>query len=265
MFLHRSLAGRVVVVTGASSGLGRETAVQFAGRGCTLVLAARRGAELDETARLCWIAGGSALPVVTDVTDEKAVHELARAALRHAGRIDIWVNNAGVALTEPLESGPFEVHRRVIETNLYGAIYGARAVVPIFRNQGHGVLINVCSVAGKVGQPFVPAYVISKFALRGLTEALRSELARERRIHICSIFPYAIDTPHFDDVGESGAERRLRMLPRVQPKARVARAIVRMAERPHHERHVPRSATLGIGLHRLFPRTTERLLARARA
>ncbi len=141
-------------------------------------------------------------------------------------------------------------------------MFGARAVVPVFRRQHGGVLINVGSILSKIGQPFVPSYVISKFALRGLTEVLRVELAEEPNVHVCTVMPYAIDTPHF----ESGANEmglRPRGMPPIQSPEAVARAIVRIAERPHRERHVPRLAVLGLALHALMPATTELLLLRA--
>jgi NAD(P)-dependent dehydrogenase (short-subunit alcohol dehydrogenase family) len=256
------LRDKVVVVTGASAGLGRETAVQFAKQGCAVVLAARRNEELEETGRLCREAGGRALSVVTDITREEDVAALAQAAVLEWGRIDIWVNNAGVTLFARLTEAPFEEHRRVLETNLYGAMFAARAAVPVFRRQKHGVLINVGSILSKVGQAFVPSYVISKFALRGLTETLRVDLADEPDIHVCAIYPYAIDTQHF----ESGANEiglQARGMPPIQSPEKVARAIVRLARRPRRELHVPRVAVLGLALHALFPRTTERLLLHA--
>lgn len=255
----RTLQGSVVVVTGASSGLGREIAVQFALRRCAVVLAARRLDALEETAKLCRNAGGSALVVVTDVTQEEDVKMLADAAHRRWGHIDVWVNNAGVTLFAPLEAAPFDEHRRVIETNLFGPMYAARAVVPIFRRQRRGVLINVGSVLSKIGQSYSPSYVISKFALRGLSEALRAELAEEPDVHVCSIFPYAIDTQHFE-TGANRLGRQVHPMPPLQSPEKIARAIVDLAEHPRRELHVPRSATIGLALHRLLPRTTERLL-----
>ncbi|MEW6270939.1 MAG: SDR family NAD(P)-dependent oxidoreductase, partial [Thermodesulfobacteriota bacterium] len=137
------LRGKVVVVTGASSGLGRASAVEFASRGAHLVLAARRRDALEKTARMCRSAGGDAVCIPTDVTSEEQVRALADAAVAHHGRIDVWVNNAGVTLFALLEDAPFEEHRRVIETNLFGPMYAARAVVPVFRRQRRGVMINV--------------------------------------------------------------------------------------------------------------------------
>ena len=155
------MAELVVVITGASSGLGRAAAVELAKRGHWLVLAARRRQALDDTARECLAAGGRAIVVPTDVTVEAEVDRLARAAMDEWGRIDVWVNNAGVTLYALLEEGPVAHHQRVIETNLYGSLYGARAAVPIFRTQGHGTLVNVGSVLSGVGQAFVPSYVMS--------------------------------------------------------------------------------------------------------
>jgi NAD(P)-dependent dehydrogenase (short-subunit alcohol dehydrogenase family) len=191
------LDGAVVVVTGASSGIGRATGLAFAQRGARVVLAARRAAALEELARECQAAGGQALPVPTDVTDEGAVAELARRPVERFGRIDIWVNNAGVYLLGSLEATPPEAFRRVLETNFFGYVHGARAVLPHFRDQGHGVLINNASVYSHVGAPWLTAYVSSKFAVRGFSEALCQELADLADVHVCTVSPSPIDTPIF--------------------------------------------------------------------
>lgn len=250
------------MITGASSGLGREAAVQFAREGALLVLAARRAEDLEETARLCREAGAEAHVQVTDVTREDEVQRLVKATMQRHGRIDVFVNNAGVTLFALLEDAPFAEHQRVIETNVYGAMFGARAVVPIFKTQKHGILINVGSVLSKVGQPFVPSYVISKFALRGMSEALRAELAELPDVHVCTLIPYAIDTPHFQ-AGANERGRPARAMPPTQSPEKVARALVELAIKPQREVHVPKIAVLGLALHWAIPRTTERLLLRA--
>jgi NAD(P)-dependent dehydrogenase (short-subunit alcohol dehydrogenase family) len=256
------LRDKVVVVTGASSGLGREAAFELARRGCRLVLAARREDELLEVALMCRRLGGEALPVAADVSSEADVTALIDAALAAWGRIDVLVNNAGITLFAQLDEAPFDEHRRVIETNLVGAMLVARAVLPVFRRQESGILVNVGSVLSKIGQPYVPSYVISKFGLRGLSEALRSEVADQPDIHIVTLLPYTIDTPHFES-GASEVGREARAMPPMQSPEKVARALVHLIEHPRRERHVPRAAALGLAIHWLMPRTTERLIARA--
>jgi NAD(P)-dependent dehydrogenase (short-subunit alcohol dehydrogenase family) len=253
------LQDKVVVITGASSGIGRATALQLVERGCAVVLASRRLEVLEDIAHECELAGGRAIAVQADVTREEDMHRVARAALERWHRLDVWINNAGVTLYALLEEGPMEHHRRVIETNLLGCIHGARAAIPIFRRQHRGVLINVGSILSQVGQAFVPSYVISKFGVQGLSEALRVELADERDIHVCSVFPYTVDTPHFQHAANLMGVPPHPLQPIQAPEA-VARAIVRLVEHPRRVRHIPRIATLGLAFHALFPRTSERLL-----
>jgi NAD(P)-dependent dehydrogenase (short-subunit alcohol dehydrogenase family) len=257
--MQAQLSGKVVVITGASSGLGRAAALEFARKGARVVLASRQADTLEDTARLCRAAGAETTAVVTDVTREEDVAQLLESAQQLTGGIDVWVNNAGVTAFGTLENIPIEDHRRVLEINLWGAVHCARAVVPVFRRQGHGVMINVGSILSKVGQPFVPSYVISKFALRGLTEALRAELADQPHIHVCTLLPYAIDTPHFQ-VGANLVGRKPYSMPPVQSPEHVARQLVALAERPRRELHVPRIAALGLGLHALFPRLVESII-----
>jgi NAD(P)-dependent dehydrogenase (short-subunit alcohol dehydrogenase family) len=256
-----ALRDKVVVITGASSGIGRATAIEFARSGARVALAARAEEALEETARLCREAGGNALVVVTDVTCEADVQSLARRTMEQLGPIDVWVNNAGVTLFGFLSEASIEDERRVIETNVFGPMYGARAVIPHFKAKGRGILVNVGSILSKVGQPFVPTYVISKFAVSGLSEALRAELAEYPDIHVCSIYPFVVDTPHFE-AGANQRGRHARAIPPMQSPEKVARAIVNLAIRPRREVYVPRYIVLGLALHELAPNTTERLLLR---
>ncbi|MBY5690437.1 SDR family oxidoreductase [Rhizobium leguminosarum] len=191
----QDLRGASVVITGASSGIGRATALAFARRGARLCLAARRYNVLQEVVRDCQELGSSAIAVPTDVTDTEAVAALARAADTAFGGIDVWVNNAGTGVAGSFHEAPLKLHRRTVEVNLLGAMSGAYSVLPIFVRQNHGILINTVSMAAWLPNPFAAAYTASKFGLRGFAASLRQELVSKPNIHICGVFPAVIDTP----------------------------------------------------------------------
>lgn len=188
----------VLVITGASSGIGRATALEAARRGHSVVLAARRGNALNDLANECWRLGGKALAVPTDVSKKEEVLKLAEEAYNHFKRIDVWVNNAAVALFGRFEETPLEDIEKVIHTNVLGYMYGAYAVIPYFRKQGEGILINVSSVVGVTGQPYTTAYAVSKSAIRGLSMSLEQELSGIEGIKVCSVLPSSTDTPLFN-------------------------------------------------------------------
>ena len=128
--MRSELQDKVVVITGASSGIGRATAQRFAEHGAKLVVAARRAPPLDQAVRECVIRGGEATAVQVDVCNPESMENLARRAVESYGSVDIWINNAAVSLYARVDEGPLEVHRRVIETNLLGCLYGARLAFP---------------------------------------------------------------------------------------------------------------------------------------
>ncbi|SDB63239.1 SDR family oxidoreductase [Belnapia rosea] len=225
---------RVIVITGASSGIGRATALAFARRGGSVVLAARRLGMLQDAARDCEALGGTALAVQTDVTDLAQVEALGRAALERFGRIDLWFNNAGIAAFGRLESIPDDVWRRVVETNLFGTMHGARVAMRQFRQQGHGVLVQNASIVGRTAKPDGTPYASSKFAIRGFSEALRQEVLDQPGIQVCTVLPSVIDTPFFQHAANFSG-RNVQAAPPIYTAEEVAETVVALADSPQPE------------------------------
>jgi short-subunit dehydrogenase len=220
-----------VVVTGASSGIGAATAIAFAREGAQLVLGARGKEGLDDIARRCRAAGGSAEVGVVDVTDAAAVAAFAQDARAALGGIDLWFSDVGIGVVGKFQEVPIADHQRVIESNLIGHMNEAHAVLPVFLEQDQGIWVNMISVGGFVASPYAAAYSASKFALRGFSEALRGELQDRPRIHVCDVYPTFVDTPAIYHAGNyTGA--RLSFPPGALAPERVAEAVVALARRP---------------------------------
>jgi short-subunit dehydrogenase len=222
-----------VVITGASSGIGAATAIRFARKGARLVLAARGEAGLADIAARCREAGGSAEVRTLDVTDRAGVATFAAEARDLLGGIDLWFSNVGVGVVGKYHEVPFDDHARVIDTNLTSHMAEAHAVLPIFLAQDHGTWVNMISVGGFFATPYAAAYAASKFGLRGFSQALRAEVSKHPRIHICDVYPTFVDTPGIDHAGNyTGAE--LSLPPGALAPDTVAKAVVRLARRPRN-------------------------------
>lgn len=226
-------AGKVVVITGASSGFGKGAACCFAEEGAYLVLVARRAELLAELAEHCIVLGGRAIPQPADVSERADVERIAEAALREYGRIDIWINNAGVGALGRFERIPLDDHEQVIGTNLLGTLYGSYFAYRQFLKQGAGILINVASELGGHAVPYYSSYAAAKHGVVGLGDSLRHEIAQSgaRDIHVCTLMPAAHDTPFFDHAANYTGHEIQPPQPLHDPED-VVEAIVRVALHP---------------------------------
>jgi short-subunit dehydrogenase len=231
--MRRAWHNKVVVIVGASSGMGRATALLLAKKGAHLVLAARREEPLEELARECTDAGASCHVMPIDISDATSARALADEAVRAFGHIDAWLNIAGVYCVGQLEETPDEAFRRVMDINFFGTVNGSRVAVAQFRRQGYGTLINTGSAFSRVTSPYVSAYIASKFAVRGFTSSLRQEL-QGTGIHVCTVLPAAIDTPLWTHTANYSGLRIKPPAPLYTPE-RVAHAMLRLLARPEHE------------------------------
>lgn len=187
------LAGRVAVVTGASSGIGEACARVFVDKGAKVVLAARRADRLESLVAKIEAMGGEALAVATDVTDEAAVQNLFDQAMARFGHVDVLINNAGIADSTPVDEMPLDLWNRVLTTNLTSAFLCSRAAFRVMKGQGHGRIINIGSISARVPRLHSPAYAASKWGLDGLTRSLAID-GREHNIAASIFHPGIVAT-----------------------------------------------------------------------
>ena len=200
--------GKVVIVTGATSGIGRETAIQFAKAGAKVVTAGRREAAGKEVVEAISHVGGEAIFVQTDVSKEAEVKRLVEAAVSKYGRLDIAFNNAGVEQTGPLAEFTEEDYRHVFDANVLGVFLSMKYEIPAMLAGGGGSIINTSSIVGHVGMPGASIYIASKHAVEGITKAAAMELA-DQNIRVNAVAPGAIETAMIDRfAGEVGSESR---------------------------------------------------------
>ncbi|MFP7833619.1 SDR family oxidoreductase [Marisediminicola sp. LYQ134] len=201
----KSLQGRIIAITGASSGIGEQTAIELARRGAAVVLAARRTDRIDAVAATIRTDGGRAIAVPTDVTDVGDVRALVAAAVAEFGQLDALVNNAGIARLGPLELGDTDDWAAMIDVNVHGLLNALAAALPIFRQQGHGHIVTIASTAGITVSPSMAVYAASKNAARTIMEGLRAE-STDGVIKTTSISPGFVQTELADGMAPEARE-----------------------------------------------------------
>jgi NAD(P)-dependent dehydrogenase (short-subunit alcohol dehydrogenase family) len=221
---------KVVIITGASSGIGQELAFQLARKKAKVVLAARNAELIQKHAAQIQAEGGTALAIPTDVSRRFQVEMLVQRTVAELGGLDVLINNAGVSPAKGtiLENTEEDV-RKTMEINFMGSLYGVWAAAPHMEKAGGGQIVFVSSIIGKRGIPFNAAYCASKFAIQGLTESIRPELA-PKNIRVITICPPGVDTPFYENNGKP-VNREYRL----HSAAKIARMIVEACEKEKRE------------------------------
>lgn len=255
----RPLSDQVVVITGASSGIGRATALRLARAGARVVASARDSAALDALVAEIRSAGGAAVAVTADVTDDGAVNALAQAAITAYGRIDTWVNNAGVSAYGTVEQLTVADMERVVDVDLLGTMRGTKAALRHLRTSG-GVIVNVASGLGKRSVPLQAPYCAAKAGVIAFDESLRVELRHDRvPVAIVDVLPSSINTPFFRHARSRMGVSPRPVVPTYDP-ATVAAAIAAVAERPKRTVYVGGAARTLDVLQRISPALTDQLV-----
>lgn len=258
----KPLDQQVMVITGASSGIGLATALAAARKGANLVLAARSTETLQEIVDQIRTAGVDAIAVGCDVAEQGDVERVADAAVGRFGRIDTWVNNAGVSIYGRLEEVDEEDSRRLFETNFWGVVHGSLAALPVLRRNG-GALINVGSEVSEAVVPLQGMYSASKHAVKGFTDALRVEVQEvdEAPVSITLIQPTAVDTP-YPQHARNYMDREPKLPePMIDPNE-VAEAILEAATRPTRDKKVGAMSVVNTMMSKVVPGAGEKQSAK---
>jgi uncharacterized protein len=253
------LKGKTVVITGASSGIGRATALEMARRGAHVVLAGRRLELLRNVAAECTRQGVTALEVVTDVTSPEQCQDLIAAA----GEVDVLINNAGFAVLDSIDDARLDDLREMMDTNYFGTVHCTKAVLPGMLARRSGAIVNVASIMGIMGAARMGGYSATKFAIAGFTEALRDEVIA-RGVRVSLVCPATTETEFFVRAERDKIPAASRLLPAVAVE-KVARAICDAAQHGTYRRIVPSPAALYMRMKELFPRFAHLLMRRVSA
>lgn len=261
--MDRNLFGKVVVITGASSGFGKGCALEFAKLRASIVLAARRDQLLNELVAECARLGGSAVAVPTDVGDPNEVAALYNQALECFGKIDIWINNAGAAALGVFSEVPLTDHLKVIDVDLAGTLCGSYFAMQHFLKNKKGTLINVASMIGRIPAPYYASYSAAKHGVLGLGGALREELQEMNveDVHVCTVLPMAMDTPFFEHAANYTGRKAV-PLPPLNDAQEVINTIVDLVFNPKAEVAVGKAAGIFSVFDSLMPGATEALMAK---
>jgi short-subunit dehydrogenase len=256
----REIQGSRAIVTGASSGIGREIALELARRGACQVVVARRQPRLEELARQIASQGGRVEAVVGDVTDPSVRREVIDAVESAFGGLDVLVNNAGIGGTGLFEHADADRLRRIMEVNFFAPVEMIRLALPLLKQGNRPIIVNMGSVLALRGAPHNSEYSASKFALRGFSEAIRAELVRHG-IDVLVVDPGTTETEFFDSVIQRTGEPSW---PKHTPVSAqyVARKTVRAMRRGRHEIIPYGWGKVLHWLNRLFPRLVDRIMAR---
>ena len=254
-----NLRDKTVVITGASSGIGRAAALEMARRGAHLVLGARRAEALEKTASDCRALGVRATAVVTDVTNPDDCRHL----IASAGPVDVLVNNAGFAIYDSVaEAKPADLHA-MMDTNYFGALHCTQAVLPQMLERGEGTIVNVASITGIMGFARMGGYCATKFAMIGMTEALRAEVL-PRGVRVALVCPGTTDTEFFVKAERGKMPGASRLMLAISAE-KVARAICDAAEDGRFRRILPWLAAVYMRFKEISPRLAHFLFRRVSA